>query len=148
MKNISNWMRVKPMRHKHVALLTGRETVRDCQLIPLDIFKCIFMNKNDTILIHISIKFVPKSRIDNKAALALVMACRRTGDKPLPETMQTQFTDVYMRHQGRWLKQIPFGIRHFSVRNSSGVIVKLWTGFILWSIWRQHDPFTELKDES
>ena len=36
--------------------------------------------------------------IDNKAALVQVMAWRRTGDKPLPESMRTQFTDAYMRH--------------------------------------------------
>ena len=38
------------------------------------------------------------SPIDNKPALAQVMVCRRTGDKPLPEPMMTQFTDAYMQH--------------------------------------------------
>ena len=63
-----------------------------------DIFKCIFLNDNDRISIKISLKFVPKGPIDNKSALAQVMAWRRTGDKPLPEPMLTQFTDAYMRH--------------------------------------------------
>ena len=34
-----------------------------------DILKCIFLNENGGILIQISLKFVPRSLIDNKAAL-------------------------------------------------------------------------------
>ena len=63
-----------------------------------DIFKCIILNENVRISIKISFKFVPKGPIDNKSALVQVMAWRRTGDKPLPEPMLTQFTDAYMRH--------------------------------------------------
>ena len=65
-----------------------------------DIFKCIFVNENFRISIKISRKFVPEGPIDNKSALVRVMAWRRTGDKPLPEPMLTQFTDAYMRHKG------------------------------------------------
>ena len=65
-----------------------------------DIFNCIFLSENDRIPIRISLKYVPRSPIDNKAALVQVMAWRRTGDKPLPEPMMTQFIDAYMRHQG------------------------------------------------
>ena len=43
-------------------------------------------------------KFVPKGPINNKAALVQVMAWHRTDDKPLPEPMLTQYTNVYMRH--------------------------------------------------
>ena len=31
-----------------------------------DIFDCIILNENDTILIQISLKYVPRSPIDNK----------------------------------------------------------------------------------
>ena len=62
-----------------------------------DIFKCSFLDENVRISIHISQKFVPKGPIHNKSALVQVMAWRRTGDKPLPEAMMTQFTDGYMR---------------------------------------------------
>ena len=34
-----------------------------------DIFKCIFVNEKFSILIPVSLKFVPKVRIDNKPAL-------------------------------------------------------------------------------
>ena len=61
-------------------------------------FKCIFLNENNKIPIPISLEFVPTSPIDNNPTLDQVMAWRRTGDKPLPELMLTQFTDAYMQH--------------------------------------------------
>ena len=61
-----------------------------------DNFKCIFLNENDRILIQISLKFVPKSAINNKPALAQVMAWRLFAAKPLPEPMLTQFTDALL----------------------------------------------------
>ena len=62
------------------------------------IFKRIFLNENIRISIMISLKFVPRVPNDNKSTLVQVMAWRRTGDKPLPDLMLTQFTDAYMRH--------------------------------------------------
>ena len=62
------------------------------------IFKCIFLNENVKIPIQISLKIASRSPIDNKSALVRVMAWRRTGDKPLPEPMTTQFADAYVRH--------------------------------------------------
>ena len=49
------------------------------------------------ISIQISPQFVPNGTIDNKSALVQVMAWSRTGDKPLPGPMLTQFTHAYMR---------------------------------------------------
>ena len=63
-----------------------------------NIFKCTFLNENDRISIEISLKIVPRSPVDNKPALVQVMAWHWTGDKPLPELMLTQFTDVYLWH--------------------------------------------------
>ena len=54
-----------------------------------NIFKCIFLNKDDKIPIQISLKLVPRSPIDKKPVLVQVMAWRRRGDKPLPEPMLT-----------------------------------------------------------
>ena len=50
-----------------------------------NIFKRIFLNENDKILIQISLKFVPKGPIDNNPALVQIMAWRQIGDKPLFE---------------------------------------------------------------
>ena len=44
-----------------------------------------------------SLKYVPRSPIDNKLALVQVMAWCQIGDKPLPEPRMTQFIDRYMR---------------------------------------------------
>ena len=46
----------------------------------------------------ISLKFIPKGPIDYKSALVQVVAWHRTGEKPLPESMLTQFTDACIRH--------------------------------------------------
>ena len=64
-----------------------------------DIFKPIF-NESVwiSITITISLKFIPKGPIDYKSALVQVVAWHRTGEKPLPESMLTQFTDAYIRH--------------------------------------------------
>ena len=42
--------------------------------------------------------FVLKGPIDTQSALFQVMPWRRTGDKPLPELMLTQFTDACIQH--------------------------------------------------
>ena len=63
-----------------------------------DILECIFLNENDRIPIQISLRFVPRSLIDNKPALVQAAAWCRTGDKPLPEPMMTQLIDAYMHH--------------------------------------------------
>ena len=62
-----------------------------------DIFKSIF-NESVWISITISLKFIPKGPIDYKSALVQVVAWHRTGEKSLPESMLTQFTNAYMRH--------------------------------------------------
>ena len=59
------------------------------------------MNEKSCMSIRISLKFVSKSPIDNISALVPVMAWRRTGDKPLPEPMLTQFTDAYIGSDGK-----------------------------------------------
>ena len=41
--------------------------------------------------------------IDNISALFQIMACRRTGDKSLPEPGLAQFTDAYIRYEGGWV---------------------------------------------
>ena len=59
-----------------------------------DIFKCIFLNENILILIEISLRFIPNGPISNIPALVQIMAWRQPSDKPLSESMLTQFTDV------------------------------------------------------
>ena len=96
------WFHVNMSRasspHRIYACLTHLPPDKMVDILSDDIFKGIFLNKNARILIQNSLKFVPKSPIDNRPALVQVMAWRRRGDKPLPEPMLTQFTDAYMQH--------------------------------------------------
>ena len=52
-----------------------------------DIFKCIFLTENVSMPIEMSLKSVPKGRINNIPALVQIMAWRSPGDKPLSEPM-------------------------------------------------------------
>ena len=79
-------------------LLTHLSLDKMTAILTDDIVKCIFLNESDKIPIQISLKFIPRSPIDNKPASVQVMAWHRTGDKPLSEPMMAQFTDAYMRH--------------------------------------------------
>ena len=54
---------------------------------PDDIFKYIFLNEDVLISLKISLKFIPKVRINNIPALVQIMAWRWSGDKPLSEPM-------------------------------------------------------------
>ena len=62
-----------------------------------DIFKCIFLNEDARISLKISLKFVPKVRINNIPALVQIMAWRRPGDKSLTEPMIVSLLTQYMR---------------------------------------------------
>ena len=74
-----------------------------------DNFKSVFMNDKFFILIRISLKFVPKTAIDNKAALVQGMAWRRTGDNPLPDWLN-QCWPSSLPHicgtRGRWVNKL------------------------------------------
>ena len=68
--------------------------------------------KTFVFFIQISLKFVPNGPIDNKPALVQVMAWRWTGDKPLPEPVLTQFTDIYVALEGVELTRAAFTAEH------------------------------------
>ena len=57
-----------------------------------------FLNISSIKVFEFQLQFIPKGPIDYKSALVQVAAWHRTGDKPLPESMLTQFTDAYIRH--------------------------------------------------
>ena len=73
-------------RPQWVKRLRPRQNGRCC---PDNIFRCIFLNGNVWIPIMISLKFVPKYPIINIPALVQIMAWRRSGDKPLSDSMMT-----------------------------------------------------------
>ena len=61
--------------------------IQNGRYFPDDIFECIFLKENIWIPIKISLRFVPKSPINNIPALVQIMAWRWPGDKPLSEPM-------------------------------------------------------------
>ena len=104
----------QPIRTHMQFLLTHLPLEKMAAILADDNFKCILLNENDRIPSQISLKFVSRSPIDNKPALVQVMACRRTGDKLLPELMLTQFTDTHMQHYGGdWLTNMDSNFQVF-----------------------------------
>ena len=69
-----------------------------------DILKCIFLNENAWILLKISLKFVPKVRINNIPALVQIMAWRRPGDKPLSEPKMVSLLTHICVARPQWVK--------------------------------------------
>ena len=71
-----------------------------------DIFKCIFLNENARISLEISLKFVPKVRINNIPALVRIMAWRRPGDKPLSEPMMVSLPTHICVTRPQWVNSL------------------------------------------
>ena len=71
---------------------------------PDDIFKCIFLDENAWISITISLKFVPKGPINKIPKLVQIMAWRRSGDKPLSETMMVSLLTHICVTRTQWVK--------------------------------------------
>ena len=69
-----------------------------------DIFKRIFFNENVWISIEISLKFVPEDPINNIPALVQIMAWRRSGDKPLSESMTVSLPTHICVTRPQWVK--------------------------------------------
>ena len=87
-------------------------------------FKCIFMNERFCILIQILLKLVPKGPIENTLALVQVMAWRRTGDKPLPESMVTQFLNA--------------------LKGDESIVLCSHYSKVTWASWHLKSPATRL----
>ena len=87
--------------HKRINTLRPKQD--GCRL-PDDIFKCIFFHENILILIKISLKFVPKVRINNIPALVQIMAWRRPGDKPLSWPVMVSLLTPMCVTRPQWVK--------------------------------------------
>ena len=87
--------------HKYINTLRPRPNRRQ---FADDTFKCIFENENEWILPRISLKFVPKVRINNISALVQIMAWRRPGDRPLSEPMMASILTHICVTRPQWGK--------------------------------------------
>ena len=87
-------------RHLCVNTLRPRQNARH---FADDTFKHIFFNENFRISIKISLKFVPKGPINNIPTLVLIMAWRRSGDKPLSEPMMVSLMTQLCVTRPQWV---------------------------------------------
>ena len=70
-----------------------------------DPFKRIFLNENVWISLKISLKFVARVRINNIPALVPIMACRRSGDKPLSKPMMVSLLTHICVTRPQWVNK-------------------------------------------
>ena len=74
----------------------------------------IFNQENAGILLKISLKFVPKVRINNIPALVQIMAWRRSGDKPLSEPMLVSLLTHICVTRPQWVKLVTSSLLWFT----------------------------------
>ena len=74
-----------------------------------DIFKCSLENENGWISPRISLKFVPKVRINNILALVQIMAWRLPGDKPLSGPMMVSLLTHICVIRPQWVNRMDTG---------------------------------------
>ena len=93
-------------------------------------FKCIFLNENLRISIKISLKFVPKGRINNNRALVQIMAWRRSGDKPLSEPMMVSLLTHICVTRPQWVNcAIQLQITSSIFKNIKSLFLIFWIVF-------------------
>ena len=86
-----------------------------------DVFRCTFVNEKICILIEISLKFVPRGLIDNKAVLVQAMAWRqRATSHYLNRCWSSSLTHIYGTG-GRWVNSL---VPEQNGWNASAIIIK------------------------
>ena len=111
----------------YLATLRPRQ---QCRHFPYDNFKCIFLNQNAWISMKISFKFVPEDP-DHIPISVQIMAWRRSGAKPLPESMIVNLLTPICVTGTQWVKSRGIGrylldeIMQDTPTGSTGSIFKL-----------------------
>ena len=93
-----------------------------------DTFKHIFLNDNVWISLKISLKFVPRVRINNIPALVQIMAWRRPGDKPLSNPMMVSLLTHICVTRPQWVNEDD--IPHRTINNT---VIERVTEFVFGS---------------
>ena len=91
-----------------------------------NIFNCIFLNENLSIVIKISLKFVPKGPINNILSLVQIMACRQQGDKPLSEPMVVSLLMDICGIQPQWVKPLLLPYAYFVILTHFPVVLRIF----------------------
>ena len=104
-------------------------------------FRMHFLNENAWISLTISLKFVPKVRINNIPALVQIMAWRLPGDKPLSEPMMVSLRTHICVTRPQWVK-IHWPERSFIkghtkyTKINTGVIANRFVATVHTHFWR------------
>ena len=128
---VALWMRM------NFALNTLRPR-QDGRHFPEHILRCIFLNENISVSINISLKFVPKGRINNNPALVQIMAWRRSGDKPLPEPMVVRILTHICVIRPQWVKMVTYCYL-LHLLSSTEMDIWFWQNFhhrLHWKLWQ------------
>ena len=96
-----------------------------------DTFNRIFVNENVRISNNFSLKFVPKGPINHIPTLVQIMAWRRSGDKPLSESMLVSLPTHICVTRPQWVNSLSPG-RYDSI--SQGIIFKLIIQTVPWEL--------------
>ena len=108
---------------------------------PDDIFKCIFLKENVWISISISLKFIPKFRINNIPVLVQIMAWRRPGDKPLSELIRVSLLAHICVTRPQWVLLLTYlndslWPETFFVWSVDQVLLKLFKNAFIWHFFK------------
>ena len=106
-KPLSEPMMVSSLTHICVTRPQWVNTLRPrqiCLYFTANILKCIFLNKIEWAPLKVSLKFVPKVRINSILALVQIMVWRRPGDKPLSEPMIVSLPTHICVTRPQWVK--------------------------------------------
>ena len=116
-----------PSSLMHICSTRGRSvnTLRPSQnghLFTDNIFKCIFLNENEWILIQTSLNFVPKGTINNILAMVQIMVWDSPGAKPLLEPMMVRLLMHICITQPQWVNSLKPGDAFFHLWTWSSLV--------------------------
>ena len=110
----SNWHWIDLNAHQRLLLSILHQCISDlthwgrdkmAAISQTDTFKRIVLKENFRVSIKISLRFVPKSPIDNIPALFQIMAWCRSGDKPLSEAMKVSLLTHICVARPQWVNK-------------------------------------------
>ena len=96
--------------------------------------KCIFFNENDRIPIWFSLEFVPRSPIDNKAALVQVMAWRQAITWTNADPVHWRIYAALGEDELNWNNDIPNQDSRFKFKCSSFIVSVIATVGIITTV--------------
>ena len=102
---------------------------QDGRHFPEDIFICIFLNENVSILIKISLNFISNGPINNIPALVQIMAWCQAGDKSLSEPIMVNLLMHICDTRPQWISTLK------PEKMANIMQMTFWNVFLWWEIF-------------